>query len=65
MGIILEVKALVTIDKLNDVLDDIKEKLNSINPLFNIIDNTSLTIKSITKKISKLKNHLLKKERDD
>jgi len=41
VGIILFIRLIGTIDKVNSILDDVEGKVSSLNGLFNIIDYTT------------------------
>lgn len=51
IGIILGVKAIKTVDKIDNVVDDISNKVKSLNGLFHIIDFCTDKIVSISDKI--------------
>ncbi len=52
MGIILFIRLIGTVDKVNALLDDVEGKVDSLNGLFNIIDFT-------TDKISNFSDNLV------
>ena len=52
VGIVLGVKLIITIDKAQRVIDDAKNKIDSFNGFFNILENTSGKIYYVYEKIS-------------
>ena len=51
IGIILGIKSIITINKVEKVVDDVNEKVESLNGLFQIIDFTSDKLASITDRV--------------
>lgn len=51
IGIILGVKSIITLEKLEKVVDDINEKVKTLNGFFHIIDYTTDKIAIVTDKI--------------
>ena len=51
IGIILGVKSISTIKKVEKVVDDVNEKVESLNGLFQIVDFTTDKIVSLTDKV--------------
>ena len=51
IGIILGVKSIITIKKVEKVVDDVGEKVESLNGLFHIVDFTTDKIVSITDRV--------------
>lgn len=51
IGIILGIRSIQTINKLDKVVDDVNDKVQSLNGIFNIIDFTTDKIVSITDKV--------------
>lgn len=51
IGIIIGLKVINTIDKFDKVVDNVSDKVNSLNGFFHIIDNTTDKIVSITDSI--------------
>lgn len=51
IGIILGIRAIQTINKVDRVVEDVNEKVQSLNGFFNIIDFTTDKIVSITDKV--------------
>jgi len=49
--IILGLKLINTVDKTNEILDDVNDKVQSLNGLFNAINMTTSTISSIGDKV--------------
>ncbi len=52
IGIILGIKLIITIDKVNYIVDDIKEKVEALDGLFKIINGVNNKFNLITDKIS-------------
>lgn len=67
VGIILGIRLINTADKLNDLLDDTKGKVDSLNGLFNVIDFTTDKIANFSDSIinltSRLVSHVGKKKK--
>lgn len=51
IGIILGIKSIITIKKVEKVVDDVNEKVESLNGLFQIIDFTTDKIVSLTDRV--------------
>ena len=51
IGIILGVKTIITLDKIEKVVDDVKEKVATLNGFFHIIDYTTDKIALATDKV--------------
>ena len=51
IGIILGVKTIITLDKVEKIIDDISEKLQTLNGFFHIIDYTTDKIALATDKM--------------
>lgn len=51
IGIILGIKSIITIKKVEKVVDDVNEKVESLNGLFHIVDFTTDKIVSLTDKV--------------
>ncbi len=51
IGIILGVKSIITIKKVEKVVDDVNEKVESLNGLFHIVDFTTDKIVMLTDKV--------------
>jgi len=51
VGIILGIRTIQTIDKVDKVVDDVNDKVQSLNGFFNIIDFTTDKVVSMTDKI--------------
>jgi uncharacterized protein YoxC len=51
IGIILGIRAIQTLNKVDRVVDDVNDKVQSLNGFFNIIDFTTDKIVSITDKV--------------
>lgn len=52
IGIILGIKFIITMDKLNDIVDDVSEKIESLNGIFKIFNFAS-------EKINILSSHII------
>ena len=71
--IVLTVKMINTVDKTNEILDDVNSKIKTLDGLFNAINSTKLAISSIGDKIvdkvfnlvGKIGKKNKKKEEDD
>ena len=51
IGTILGIKSIITINKVEKVVDDVNEKVESLNGLFQIVDFTTDKLVSITDKV--------------
>ena len=51
IGIILGVRAIQTLNKVDKVVDDVNDKVQSLNGFFNLIDFTTDKIVSVTDKV--------------
>lgn len=51
IGIILGIKSIITIKKVEKVVDDVNEKVESLNGLFQIVDFTTDKIVTLTDKV--------------
>ena len=51
IGIILGVKSIITLNKVEKVVDDVNEKVQSLNSVFSIIDFTTDKIALVTDKV--------------
>lgn len=51
VGIILGIKAIITISKIDKIVDDVNEKVNSLNAFFDMLDFA-------TRKIGSISDHL-------
>lgn len=51
IGIILGIKGVITLKKVEKVVDDVNEKVESLNGLFHIVDFTTDKIVSISDKV--------------
>jgi len=51
IGIILGIKSIRTLDKVEKVVDDVNDKVQSLNGLFNIIDFTTDKLVSLSDKV--------------
>lgn len=51
VGIILGIRSIQTLNKVDKVVDDVNDKVQSLNGFFNIIDFTTDKIVSVTDKV--------------
>ena len=51
VGIILGVRSIQTLNKVDKVVDDVNDKVQSLNGIFNLIDFTTDKIVSVTDKV--------------
>lgn len=51
IGIILGIRAIQTLNKVDKVVDDVNDKVQSLNGFFNLIDFTTDKIVSVTDKV--------------
>ena len=51
VGIILGIRSIQTLNKVDKVVDDVNDKVQSLNGLFNLIDYTTDKIVSVTDKV--------------
>jgi hypothetical protein len=51
IGIILGIKLIITIDKVNDIADDVMEKVESLNGIFKIASFASNKLGALSSKI--------------
>lgn len=51
IGIILGVKSIITIKKVEKVVDDVNQKVESLNGLFHIVDRATDKIVSLTDRV--------------
>lgn len=51
IGIVLAIKCLITLDKVEKVVENVNEKVTALNGLFHIIDSTTDRIVLITDKV--------------
>ncbi len=71
VGIVLGIKLIITIDKAQKVIDDAKDKIDSFNGFFNLLENTSGKIyyvyERVAEAVSKVINKIFtrNKERND
>ena len=61
IGIILGIKTIITINKLEKVVDNVNEKVESLNSIFSIIDFTTDKIASFTDKVVEVAGNLFSK----
>ncbi len=73
VGIILGIKLIITIDKVNVIVDDVTEKVNSLNNIFKVINGISDKFSFLSSKvtdtvislISKIGNKKYREDEDD
>ena len=51
IGIILGIKSIITINKVEKVVDDVNEKVESLNGLFQIVDFTTDKLVALTDRV--------------
>ena len=61
IGIILGIKTIITMNKLEKVVDNVNEKVESLNSIFSIIDFTTDKIASFTDKVVEVTGNLFSK----
>ena len=61
IGIVLGVRLINVINRMNDVVDNIEEKVNSLNGLFNIINFTTDKITTISDRVAEGFTGLIKR----
>ncbi len=54
VGIILGIRLIIAMDKLDSVLDNMQQKVNSLNGLFNVIDFTTDRISAFSDRLVEL-----------
>lgn len=61
IGIILGIKTIITMNKLEKVVDNVNEKVESLNSIFSIIDFTTDKIALFTDKVVEVTGNLFSK----
>lgn len=61
IGIILGIKTIITMTKVEKVVDNVNEKVESLNSIFNLIDFTTDKIATFTDKIVDVAGNLFSK----
>jgi len=61
IGIILGIKTIITMEKIEKVVDNVNEKVESLNSIFSIIDFTTDKIASFTDKVVEVAGNLFSK----
>ena len=61
IGIIIGIKLIITMNKVEKVIDNIEGKVNSLNGLFDIIETTSGKIANIYDRVIGFITHIVKK----
>lgn len=49
---ILGIKFIITMNKINNILDNVEGKVNQLNGVFNIVDNISDAVTTVSEKIA-------------
>lgn len=73
VGIILGIKLIITLDKVNEIVDDVKDKVESLNSVFRVINGigdkftllSSKVTDTVVSLISKIGNSRRRKDEDD
>ena len=52
VGIILGVKLIITVDKVNEVIDDVKKKVSTLDTFFNIVSGISNRVENLSSKVA-------------
>ena len=73
VGIILGIKLIITLDKVNEILNDVKDKVDSLNSVFRVINGigdkftllSSKVTDTVVSLISKIGNSRRRKDEDD
>ena len=73
VGIILGIKLIITLDKVNEIVDDVKDKVDSLNSVFRVINGigdkftllSSKVTDTVVSLISKIGNSRRRKDEDD
>lgn len=52
IGIIIGIKVIITMNKVEDIIDNVETKVNSLNGLFNIVEMASSKISGIYERIA-------------
>lgn len=61
IGIILGIKTIITMNKVEKVVDNVNDKVESLNSIFSIIDFTTDKIAGFTDKVVELASNLFSK----
>ena len=61
VGIIIGLKTIKTLDKLDQVVDDVSKKVSSLNGIFSVIDLTTDKIVSITDRVVEMASGIIGK----
>ena len=72
VGIVLGIKTIITMNKVEKVVDNVNEKVESLNSVFNLIDFTTDKIAGFTDRVIEIAGNLFskllfrkKRKRDD
>lgn len=61
VGIILGIKTIITMNKVEKVVDNVNEKVESLNSIFSIIDFTTDKIANFADKVVEITSNLISK----
>ena len=61
VGIVLGIKTIITMNKVEKVVDNVNEKVESLNSVFNLIDFTTDKIAGFTDKVIEVAGNLFSK----
>jgi len=61
VGIVLGIKTIITMNKVEKVVDDVTEKVESLNSFFHIIDFTTDKLAGLTDRVVELASSLFSK----
>ncbi|MEG0794257.1 MAG: hypothetical protein RSF02_01325 [Bacilli bacterium] len=61
IGIVLGIKTIITMDKVEKVVDNVNDKVESLNSVFSIIDFTTDKIATFTDRVVELASNLFSK----
>ena len=50
--IVVGVKLIITVDKVNEVLDDVKKKVSTLDTFFNIVSGISNRVENLSSKVA-------------
>ncbi len=61
IGIILGIKTIITVSKVEQVVDNVNKKVESLNSIFSIIDFTTDKIASFTDRVVEMASNMISK----
>ena len=61
VGIVLGIKTIIALSKMEKVIDDVNEKMEKLNPIFSFIDFTSTKLTTAADRIADVAGSLLSK----